>query len=311
MATSIEAEPPGSSVQPATGGSERAGAGGLSILDDGAQLRRVLVAKLVAAGTSARDAAEAVDRGVSDAVHDFRKAVRRARAVFTLVADALPRNEARGARRTFRDARRVFGEARDHAVALTILAELSLDETERDTARRGLEAAAVPATDEIKQALTEHAAHVVAQIEAIDAALPPTITWSVVMAGVGTVYRNARRARKAAKGSRRKFHTWRRRCKELTYQLEALALGPGPEVGELLHEIAAVADTQGHAVDLIMLGDLVRTHGAELALGAELDSSIIESRRAGRDAFRAKPAKFIRRLTKAMRRDLASTPRGG
>ena len=307
MVSSSESDPSGVLLEPATGDSDRAV--GLSFLDDGAQVRRALVAKLVAAGTSARDAAEAVDRNVSDAVHGFRKAVRRARAVFTLVAGALPRKVAREARRTFRDARRVFGAARDHAVALTMVADLSLDETERDAARRGLETVAVPPTHEIKQALTEHAARVVAQIEAIGAGLPPAITWSVVMSGIGTVYRDARRARKAAKGSRRQFHTWRRRCKELTYQLETLAVGP--EVDALRKEIEAVADHQGHVVDLLMLGDLMRPHGTELAPDKNVDDLIVESRRAGRDAFRAKRAKFVRRLTKAMRRDLASTPQEG
>src|SRR4051812_37289937 len=55
------------------------GTGKRSLLDDEVELRRVLVAEFQAAADAARDAAGTVDAGITDAVHDFRKALRRAR----------------------------------------------------------------------------------------------------------------------------------------------------------------------------------------------------------------------------------------
>jgi hypothetical protein len=88
-----------------------------SVVDDPAELRRTLVAEFHAAADAARDAAAAVDFGAMTAVHDYRKALRRARAVLSLLADALPRSERSAVRRALRDARRSLSSARDHAVA--------------------------------------------------------------------------------------------------------------------------------------------------------------------------------------------------
>jgi len=175
---------------------------------------------------------------------------------------------------------------------------------------------AAPATTEIKQLLAEGAARAAAQVEALEAALPPTISWDVLAAGVRDIYGRARDARKRAKHGRRAFHTWRRRSKELTYQLELLAGYAGERVSELARDLDRVTDVQGPAVDLLMLRQLVRTHGAagdaseRLAdsIDDQLDDLIAEARRAGRDVFARKPRRFARRLTKALRRDLAPAP---
>src|SRR5690348_16664786 len=66
-----------------------------SVLDNESELRRVLVAEFAATAEAAREAAGKVDAGAATAVHDYRKALRRARAVLSLVADALPKSERR------------------------------------------------------------------------------------------------------------------------------------------------------------------------------------------------------------------------
>lgn len=288
-----------------------------SVLDNATELRRVLVAEFLATAEAARDAAGNVDKGAPAAVHDYRKALRRARAVLELVADALPKSERRAVRRALQEARRAVGGARDHAVAPDTLAQLPLGDLERETANAVLATAmeAMPPVAEIKQLLAEGAARAAAQVEALEAALPENIEWSTVVRGVRSVYEAARRARKAAKHSKRAFHTWRRRSKELTYQLELLAGYAGPLVGELHHEIAGATDVQSPAVDLIMLRDFVRTYGQGVApeayeqltgaFDAMLGDLMKAGRRAGRDAFDKRPRKFTRRLSKAVRRDLA------
>ena len=187
--------------------------------------------------------------------------------MLALVANALPKSERRAVRRALQEARRGVSVARDHAVAPETLALLTLGEIERATAGAILATAAeaMPALADIKQLLAEGAARAAAQVEALEAALPQTIEWSTVLKGVRASYDAARRARGAAKGSKRGFHTWRRRSKELTYQLEVLAGYAGFQVGEIHRELAGATDTQGPAVDLIMVRDFIRTYGQGVA----------------------------------------------
>jgi CHAD domain-containing protein len=289
----------------------------LSILDSNTELRRMLVAEFQATADAARDAASSIDANPTTAVHEYRKALRRARAVLALVAHALPRSERRASLAAIREARRALGTARDRAVVPETLAAVELDEVDRGTASSILSASddAVPPLAEIKQLLAEGAARAAAQVEALEAALPASVPWSVVERGIADTYDAARRARKAARRSKRAFHTWRRRSKELTYQLELLAGYAGERTAELQREIEHVTDAQGPAVDLLMLRELVRTHAAGIApsaierlssaLETQLDDLLADSRRAGKHAFRRKPRRFASRLTKAVRRDTA------
>lgn len=286
-----------------------------SLLDDGAELRRTLVAEFAATAQAARDASARVDARPEAAVHELRKALRRGRAVLALVAPALPRSEHRAILRALRDARRALGTARDQAVVPDALSAVELDEVDRATAESIVSSigAAAPDLPEIKQLLAEGAARAAAQVEALEASLPRTLSWDVVEQGVRDTYEIARRARKAAKRSHRAFHTWRRRSKELLYQLELLAGYAGPRTEDLHRDLEQVTDTQGPAVDLLMLRELVRTHGTGIApdaldrltsaLDEQLDDLIADSRRAGREFFRKKPRRFARKLTKAVRRD--------
>jgi CHAD domain-containing protein len=285
-------------------------------LHDEAELRRVLVDELLSASSAARAAVAEVDGTADTAVHDYRKALRRARAVLDLVAGALPKAERKAIRKGLREARSALGAARDRAVAPEAIASLALAEPERLAASAVLDAAsaAAPTPSEIQQALAEGAARAAAQIDVLVALLPTTIEWSTVVAGVRDIYRAARRARKQASRSRRAFHRWRRRSKELTYQLELLARHAGPNVDELHRAVEAATDSQGPAVDLIMVRDLVREHrehaGDALshlraAISEHLDASITDARKAGRAVFRTKPRKFVRSLAKAARADVA------
>ena len=55
------------------------------ILDNDQELRRALIAEFLSAAQGARDAAASVDKDVDDAVHEYRKSLRRARAILALV----------------------------------------------------------------------------------------------------------------------------------------------------------------------------------------------------------------------------------
>ncbi len=287
-----------------------------SAVDDAAALRNALVRAFEAAAQDARDAVAAVDKGAPTAVHGSRKALRRARAILGLVAAALPKSEHRAVKGALQDARRALSTVRDHAVAPETLAQLALDDADRATADRVLAnaAEATPPTAEIKQLLAESAARAAAQAEALQAALPHEVDWDTVADGLRTMYSDARRASGAAKRSKAWFHTWRRRSKELVYQLELISNHAGPRVTAILGELAGVTDTLGPAVDLIMVRDFIATYGQGIAPEAvehlrdtvtgHLDDLMKAARKAARDAFQQKPKKFEKRITKSVRRDL-------
>ena len=289
-----------------------------SAINDAAQLRTALVTSFEAAAHDAREAVVALDKGsAADAVHGARKALRRARAVLGLVGGALPKGERRAVKTALQEARRALSTVRDHAVAPETLAGLTLDDADRATANHVLANAAesMPATAEIKQLLAESAARAAAQAEALQAALPAELAWDTVAGGLAETYREAREAIDAAKRSKSWFHTWRRRSKELAYQLDVIAEHAGPRLAAIQSELSGVSDTLGPAVDLIMVREFVATYGQGVpaeaidhlrgTLDLQLEELMKTARRSARESFVLKAKKFEKRVTKSMRRDLA------
>lgn len=287
-----------------------------SPLHDPIELRAKLIAEFQQAVSAAKEAAAAVDRGWEAAVHDARKALRRARAVLAMVSHALPKSERRAVRSALQDARRSLSTVRDHTVAPATAGSLELADDDREIAKRVLDSAAeaLPPTSEIKQLLAEAATRAAAQAEALVAALPPAIDEKIVFEGIQDTYDEARTARRKAKDSKAWFHTWRRRTKELSYELEFLAKHAGSRASAIHEELGAVSDTLGRAVDLIMLRDFVQTHSQGIGddhvdhlrdvIDERLEIEIKDARKNAKDAFAQKPKKFTKRLVKSVRRDL-------
>jgi hypothetical protein len=286
-------------------------------INDPVGLRLAMIHAFEAAAQGARDAVATSDHDTAQAVHAARKSLRRARAVLGLVAQALPKSERRAVRTALQEARRALSSVRDHAVAPETLALLPLDEEDRAVADRVIAnaAQALPAAAEIKQLLAESAARAAAQAEALQAALPHDVDWDVVVGGLADTYGEARHASRAAKRSKSWFHTWRRRSKELVYQLELVAGHAGPRLAAIHSELAGVTDTLSGPVDLIMLREFVATHDQGIApeaidhlrdtIDRHLDDLMKSARKAARDAFHLKPRKLEKRITKSVRRDLA------
>lgn len=288
----------------------------VSALWDPTDLRKMLVREFNAAVTKAKDAASSVDQGATIAVHEARKALRRARAVLSMVSGALPKGERRAVRATLQEARRSLSTARDHAVAPETLASIALSDEDRATAKRVLDnaAEALPPTKELKQLLAEAATRAAAQAEALEAALPQELPWKIVVDGIKDVYAEARDARRKGKKSKAWFHTWRRRSKELVYQLELVAEHAGARLHAIHEELEGIANTQSPAVDLIMLREFVNTYAQGIqsdavehlrdSIESALDDLMTAARDAGRDAYSQRPKRFAKRLSKAMKRDL-------
>ncbi|CAN5738770.1 CHAD domain-containing protein [soil metagenome] len=290
--------------------------GKVSVLRDPAGLRKALLQEFGHGVQIAKDAVIAVDQSPTNAVHGARKGLRRARAVLELLSAALPKGERRAVAKALQEARRALSTIRDHAVDPETLGALALDDHDRATAQRILDnaAEALPAAAEIKQLVAESAARAAAQAEALAAALPAEVTLANVLDGIRGVYAEARHARESAKSSKQWFHTWRRRTKELGYQLELLAAHAGPRLAAIHSEIDGISDTLGPAVDLIMVREFVSTYNQGVseddldhlkdAIDAVLGDLIKDARKAGRDSFAMKPRKLAKRLQKAVKRDL-------
>lgn len=289
------------------------------VLQSDSELRVLLVHEFREAAAAAAAAAAYVDGGATSAVHEARKALRRARAVLELIADALPKSERRAVKKTLQDARRALSTVRDHAVAPETLAALNLDDEDRATGRKVLDnaAEAMPAPAEIKQLLTESGARAAAQVDALEAALPQELRWSTIAVGLKNVYRAAREARKGARKSAKSFHAWRRRSKELVYQLELLSGHAGDRTREIHDEVLNVTNELGTVVDLIMLREFVETYGQGVApdaierlqhtIDAQVHETMGTARKAAAKPFKVKAKKFSKRVAKAIRRDLAPT----
>ncbi len=287
------------------------------VLHDDARLRAALIGEFRAAVGDAHAAATKLDDGAPAAVHASRKALRRARAILSLVASALPKSERRAVLDALREARRGLSSTRDHAVAPDTLAQLPLGPDERETAARILANAteAMPPIAEIEQLLQASAKLAATQADALEAALPAELGWRVVERGIRAIYAEARDARRDAKRSTRAFHQWRRRSKELVYQLELIAKHAGPRVGLIHATLDGITDAASGAVDLIMLREFVRTYAQgvdeaqlahlETAIDAQLGDLMKSARKAGRDAFDRNATKFAKHLAKAVAKDLA------
>lgn len=278
-----------------------------------------LRSRVVRAATDALAAARAAElRSTTQphhAVHEVRKALRRLRALVDLVARALPKSERRDLTRGLSAARRSLGPARDQEVARDLL---------RDAAAAPELAAPVaaiissaepdrPADEVIAADVARAVAEAGKHADALIAALPDELRPGKLARGLGRTYARARRARKNAKHSDRAVHRWRRRSKELSYQLSVVdAL---PETGE---ELGALDDQLSPIVDRLMAKDYVRLYGAAgspedtaLLLGHVHDELLArkdEVRIASRDLFSIRPRKLRRRVVAALTGASAEVP---
>lgn len=269
------------------------------------------------------DASAAAGRGeaaLDEAVHEYRKALRRARAILALLRPAIGRDAHDAIRDELRAARRQVSIARDHHVAGGALAQLALESQEREGANHLLVLlqSEEPAASESCAHLLEGASCAIEQVSFVESLAPVDLTVTDLVEGLSRTYRQARAARRAAKNSRRAFHRWRRRCKELDAQLALLAAHAGERTSELRRLYGDVANSLGPIADLIMLRDLSASYRArhpeapfgelEDALGALTRAQIQSARKLAKPQFLAKPAKLAKLVRRAIEQDAAAQP---
>ena len=243
-------------------------------------------------------------------MHEVRKALRRMRAIVDAVAPTLARDAHKSVRKALIEARRTLGPARDRTVAHLALGELPSALADHARALIAASAEQAPQLDAELDALTRAVAEADAQAVALAAALPDQLAPGRIARGLSRTYAGARRARRKARRSERATHRWRRRSKELGYQLALL--GDHATATELGAQLTAIDADLGPAVDHLLLKDWVGLHGGVLdgdAVGALL-AHTHDQLLAGRDRARAASKSLFSRKPRKLRKHLRQALRG-
>jgi len=253
------------------------------------------------------------DEDFAVAIHGSRKDLKKLRALLRLIRKELGEELFQAENRSYRDAGRLLAGSRDAEVRLETLralrsrygAELTGDAAERweealERKRNEMTAAADESTGEIEEA--------VQTIEAGRGRISEwplkTDSWKLVAPGLATAYAKGRRAMKRTltDPSAENVHEWRKRAKDLWYQLRIVREAwPGllEAAADQAHELT---DLLGDHHDLAVLredlasrdGDTQKTfEPLMLRRQEELLDSALEL---GRRLYAEKPKAFRRRL---------------
>ena len=220
-------------------------------------LRQAALSAFKSVVSNARRIAAAAAQNPEEAVHEYRKSVRRARAIVALLRPTLGRSAARGIAERLRGAFRETSVLRDNDVLFATMNGLAgedpalLAEAAELAARIGDEKDA-PASVEV---LRRSALHLAALPAALDVLLPPDFSTSDLEAGLARSYRRTRQALERAVETRddADFHAWRKREKELRYQVELLASGGSNPLKRREKALGELARELGEVTDLMVL----------------------------------------------------------
>ncbi len=249
----------------------------------------------------------------ADAVHGARKDMKKMRTVLRLLRDELGAKRYKRENARFRDAARALSETRDAEVKLETLDALAEHgealpgeaiETWRKILDRDREAATNAARDE--PAVAAAIVLIEAGQEAIREWNLEGDSWKLIDAGLARTYRGGRRAMKAAEKDRGEgdFHEWRKRAKDLWYELRLLSgawSGPLEATAEEAHKLTELL---GDHHDLAVLREDLRernlggdeTAALEAAIGRRQEELAAAAFPLGRRLYAERPKGFSRRM---------------
>jgi CHAD domain-containing protein len=255
------------------------------------------------------------DEDTAAAVHEARKDLKKLRSVLRLVRDELGDDVYQRENIRFRDAGRLLSGARDAEVKLETLSGLVERFPERLSEERL--APLIDALEDERQRLAQLddegvLERAVAEIEAGEAAVTDwpleTDDWSLIEPGLGRAYRRGRKrfTEVRAEASDEAVHEWRKRVKDLWYQLR-IVRNAWPEVlDEVADQAHHLSDLLGDHHDLAVLRDDALERRELLADGEleKLLASISERQdeladeaiAVGERVYAEKPKAFVSRL---------------
>jgi CHAD domain-containing protein len=248
------------------------------------------------------------------AVHGARKDLKKLRGVLRLVRDELGRKAFKAENRRYRDAARLLSGSRDAEVKLETLLALRhrFEDLPGDAAERW-EGMLETERDELAAAMRGETEGRIGQaIEAIEAGWDAigkwplrTDSWALVGPGLSRSYGGGRRAMKrvSADSSAENVHDWRKRAKDLWYQLRIVRDAWPELLGVTIDQADELADLLGDHHDLAVLADDLQTRndlsdrGAfENALAERQEELLDAALGIGRRLYAEKPKAFRRRI---------------
>jgi CHAD domain-containing protein len=277
-------------------------------------LRRIALGR---AEKALEELAGADEGQLAEAIHGARKDLKKLRAVLRLTREELGEKLFKAENRRYRDAGRLLSGSRDTEVKLETLVALR-DRFEDDFPRQdsaGWEGTLERERDEVADAGQGEAAKRIDQaLEAIEEGRDRIRTWplesgswELVGPGLSGSYRQGRRAMKRtlAKPKARNVHEWRKRAKDLWYQLRIAQTAWPQLLGATADQVHELADLLGDHHDLAVLAeDLDRREdvGARKALEpliARRQEELLDSALdLGQRIYAEKPKAFRRRLAR-------------
>jgi CHAD domain-containing protein len=273
-----------------------------------------------------RTAREQLDRAIGvlteeletdpvDAVHTARKAIKKERALLRMARGAIPRIERRYGNVVLRDAARNLSSIRDAEVAVQTFEQLAerfagqLPESTFAAVREQLE--------RDRSAERERAAELAVHDEAInDLRLIRSRAeswelrrdgWEAVAPGVERSYTDGRAAMRLVRGesSVGNLHNWRKRVKDLWYELRLLAPVCGPTVRGGAEEAEHLSDLLGDDHDLAVLREILVGKAPHVRSDLDALIGLVDYRRdqlqtqakaIGARLYAEKPRAFVRRM---------------
>jgi CHAD domain-containing protein len=258
-------------------------------------------------------ASSAEQNGKGSPVHETRKHLKKARSALRFAADEIDPGVWRREDRCLRKVGQLISEVRDAEVRLETVRQMrefargrkrSFQETEELLAFEldSFLAAFSEWPEEAKQRLTQ-------TLERIRAWELDDLRCKQLRRCVQKTYKRGRNALKAAieKTSTRNLHTFRKRTKELWYQLRVLRPLAPAVFGELNDELKTIGQYLGQVHDLAFVAERLSAIGSARKHGDRILNALIDSREQelertaialGERFYAERPRQFARRVAR-------------
>lgn len=208
----------------------------------------------------------APELGAEKGVHEYRKAVRRARSLIKFAADGHPEFSGRRASQALRTAFQATNPLRDGHV-LEGIAEGAKDLTTPELFEfvAPLLAGTPPADEDALKILGDQTALLEQARGHLAHMWPKSFKKKHMRRGLKTSYKRAKSRLKTFRklGTDEAFHDLRKRIKELRYQVELFSeprVSPDAWLTEFQNDLAATAKALGQVTDLMVLSDHLHEH---------------------------------------------------
>ena len=272
----------------------------------GLSLREAVLSAFTAIIATARGTVRHVALSPEEALHDFRKSVRRARALVSLLRPALGRIAASGITGELRAAFQATGALRDADILIATLRSVASEDPSRPIVERALAQEQSRDGGRAAEALAAGSRVLRPLPEVLRVTLPQSFSMDDLARGLARSCRRVRATleRAAETGASAEFHEWRKRVKELRYQVELLASSGGAALKRREKALAALAEDLGKVTDLIVLqtalverqssGAVPQAPALAEAIRSTIDARARELTRRGAGFFTEAPADFAR-----------------